>query len=720
VSFGMYLWALETVRGFLRERGPNSQQVMSDSSAVASVDAEASHNIGELRALSIPTWRKLLAAHEYAESDSLGPRTFSIDTKLNQVRVMQPNGSVFIADGSGSLRSGETMQSLTRAQRVSLAPVPLGSRKSTSERASLAVPLNAFSRPVRDAVVAVEDERFYAHFGLDLIGIARAVVVNFSAGAWVQGGSTLTQQIAKNAFLNSERSLTRKFKELFLSLALESELTKDELLELYLNEVYLGSIAGNPVRGIPAAARWLLGKSPHELSISESALLAGMIHAPSINNPRTHATNAEERRRVAIRRMLDAQLISERQFREALAEKPRIVPVSATLGNTTTFGLAPFVVALAKDQAPEGATQTTISPPLQRCAELAVASATQRLARRLKRTGTQPQIGFVAIDVWRSATVAVVGGTNFAVNRIDHATKLTRQLGSTVKPFVYLRAFERGLTLASSIDDQPLPNGKWNPENFDRRYRGEVTARYALENSLNLPAIRVAKSVGLPEIARTFAEFGIVSKATAAYPALAVGALEGTLLDLTNGYAALARGGAFSRAQLFESESATGLDVRTTRIADPRATFLVTNALQGVVLRGTARGLDAGSFPSIAGKTGTSDSTRDAWFAGYTPTHALGVWIGYDDNRPLGLTGGAAATPLVGDFLRCGSELIPRLKFTVPDGIELLPIDRNNSAEDSIKEFFISANAQAQPSALPDRTKENRSSHTSWLERLFN
>ncbi len=725
VSIVMYIWASIQVQEYLVRRALKSGAVMSASTIVTSPDTVVLGSVAQAeRPLSKSTWSKVLTAHGYTESEIEAPKTFAFLEALSQLRITDSNKRSSLVSKSGEIFSLEAAGARLPAKQLVLEPIPLGNYQSDGERVGLAVPLAAFSPSIVAAIVAVEDERFFSHFGIDLFGIARAFVANVSAGRWVQGGSTLTQQLAKNTFLSANRSLVRKFKEVFLSLALERALTKQQLLEIYLNEVYLGSEAGNPIRGVPAAAKWLFNKSAGELTISESALIAGMIQAPSINNPRTRPENAENRRKVALQRLLDAGRITASDSRVLETDKPLLFrPSDDAPSLIPSAGLAPYVAASArKSTSLSGNTgmQTTISPPLQRCAEQAVLTGTQQIGRRLKRRekSAPPQIGFVAIDVGANTTVALVGGTNFAVNKINHATDLQRQFGSVVKPFVYLRAFEGDFTLASRLQDEPLPLGKWNPENYDHQFRGVVTARYALENSLNLPSIRVANAIGIDAIAQTFTQFGLVRTKPPAYPALAIGALEGTLFDITNGYAALARGGRYLRAQTLMVQENT--PQRGEQIADERAVFLVTNALQGVVQRGTGRGLDAQDFPSIAGKTGTSDSTRDAWFVGYTPTHAIGVWVGYDNNQPLGLTGGAAATPIVGSFLRCSSELVPKRRFMIPAGVELRSLEAQGD-EQAVQEFFIdkpsSTASKSRSGADPQAT--DRESSPSWFERWF-
>ena len=735
----MYSAAAMRVQDFLNTRRLARGAILSAATTIESSGVRRAS--ASVAPFSFVFLRRLLTAHGYTESLTSAPKTFHLIPGLSDLRITRLDASEYLISDLGVINALAANGVKTAARQLDLEPVPLGNYQSSQERVGLAVPLAAFSPHILKAVIAVEDDRFYRHFGIDPLGIARAALVNLSAGSWVQGGSTLTQQMAKNLFLTSDRSLVRKVKELFISLALERTLSKEQLLELYLNEVYLGSEAGNPIRGVPAAARWLFNKSPGALTISESALLAGMIQAPSINNPRTRQANAEARRRVALQRMMTTSAISNAEWKLALADKPLIYSTQNLSGSVIpSAGLAPYVAAAASQSELDSGNaqvQTTISPLLQRCAEQAVSTGAMQMSRRLKRRlkagsaqANSPQIGLVAIDVGKNRTVALVGGTNFAINKINHATGLKRQLGSTVKPFVYLRAFENGVTLTSRLEDEPLSAGKWKPENFDHTFRGVVTARYALENSLNLPTIRLANSVGLAKIAATFTDFKIVDQIPQAYPALAIGAIEGTLFDLTNAYAALARGGEFKSAALFVDQSQVEKQKTSANVADPRAVFLVTNALQGVIQRGTARGLNAADFSSIAGKTGTSDSTRDAWFVGYTPALAFGVWVGFDDNRALGMTGGAAAAPIAGDFLRCSAELIPKLKFLIPPGIELRAIDPGKAEESSdgdgtVKEFFINNETRAPDlSAQPaknsaDSSAEPKSSATmSWLERF--
>jgi penicillin-binding protein 1B len=529
------------------------------------------------------------------------------------------------------------------------------------------------------AVLAVEDQRFYQHHGLDARRIGGALLANVKAGGIAQGGSTITQQLAKNLYLSADRTPLRKLREAAMAVVLELRYDKPAILEAYLNEIYLGQDQGRAIHGVGAAARYYFGKDLRRLSLPESALLAGMIHAPNRHAPTRHPREARERRDLVLQLMAE-----QRRITRANAERATRVPVSTRAWPARTVDarhFRDFVTATATRRLPSRgmAVYSTLDAMLQRAAERAVRSGLDRLR------APDVEAALVAIDPRTGEVLAMVGGRDYGASQFDRATAARRQPGSAFKPVVALAALERregedpAFTLASLVDDEPLrvatPAGPWQPTNYDQRFRGRVTVREAMEQSLNVPFARIGLAVGPERIVATARRLGITSP-LAAVPSLALGSSEVTLIELVRAYGVLAAGGELAGARTIIGTGKFGESVEhdaapdAARVIDPAVAYLVTSTLEGVVARGTGRALNStGRFEGIAGKTGTSNDWRDAWFVAYSPSLVVGVWVGFDDGRSLRMTGASAALPIVGRFLvEATSEESPE-SFPVPDGI---------------------------------------------------
>lgn len=527
-----------------------------------------------------------------------------------------------------------------------------------------------------DAVLAVEDKRFYDHHGLDPRRIAGALVANVQAGGIAEGGSTITQQLAKNLFLSADRTPLRKLREAALSVTLELRHTKREILEAYLNEIYLGRDGSAGIHGVGAGARYYFGKSVGQLSLSESALLAGMIRSPNRLAPTRHPRAARERRNLVLGLMVAQKRINTAPA--ARARDARVPTRAYPLRKIEARYFRDFAAESMRERMPArgGAIYTTLDATLQRSAERAVA----RGLSRIDRPGAQAAL--VAIDPHTGDVLAMVGGSDYGTSQFNRATDARRQPGSAFKPFVALAALEAGtdarpaFTLASKLQDEPFsvatPRGDWQPVNYDGGFRGEVTLREAMEQSLNVPFARIGLELGPERIAKTAQRLGVTS-ALAAVPSLALGSSEVSLLELVRAYGVLATQGDLAATRVMTGSRGVRRQAApptVTGVADPATTFLVTSALMGAVQRGTGRALEPDRFEGdIAGKTGTSNDWRDAWFVAYTPTIVVGVWVGYDEGRSLGLSGGAAAVPIVSEFFSI-ADLPMDESFPQPDGIE--------------------------------------------------
>ncbi|HET9134182.1 MAG TPA: transglycosylase domain-containing protein [Gemmatimonadales bacterium] len=560
-------------------------------------------------------------------------------------------------------------------------PVPIGSLDGAPLEARLVVALDDMPEVLVDAVLAIEDQRFLSHHGLDPRRIAGAFVANVRAGGIAEGGSTITQQLAKNLFLSADRTPLRKAREAAMALVLEARHDKRAILEAYLNEVYLGQDGGRPIHGVGAAARYHLGRSVTELSVADAALLAGMIHAPNRHVPSRHPENARARRDLVLRLMVEQGRLDPDD-----AARARRAPIPRRVTPLRTLEARHFVDHVRSSGRPQAGSRgvaiyTTLDPGLQRAAERAVRDGLARLG--LPRA----EAALVALDPRTGDVLAMVGGRDYGRSQFNRAVQARRQPGSAFKPIVALAALERpsrddapAYTLASTLEDAPLRvetgrGAAWEPTNYDESFRGEVTLREALEQSLNLPFARIGLQLGPERIASTAQRVGIASPMPRV-PSLALGSAEVTPLELARAYGVFATGGVLAEPRLLLGRrSYGGVTVaadapRTRRVADPAVTWLVTSALQGVVDHGTARRLgEEIDSDGVAGKTGTSNGFRDGWFLAYTPTLVVGLWVGHDDGAPIGRSGGAVAVPIVARFLReIGVEGDDA--FAMPEGLE--------------------------------------------------
>lgn len=551
-------------------------------------------------------------------------------------------------------------------------PVVLGPVPGAPDEWREPLPLADFPDHLVEAVLAVEDQRFLEHGGLDLRRIGGAFAANLRAGEITQGGSTITQQLAKNLFLHARRTPGRKIREAAMALVLESRHDKPAILEAYLNEVYLGQSGGSAIHGMGAAARHHLGKSAERLTVAESALLAAMIRSPNRLAPSRHPEDARARRDLVLHLMAEQGRISEAQAeRAARVAVPRRVHGRRTMDGRHFRDL---VAGMREARVPARGhvVHVTLDAGLQRAAERAVA--------RTGRNGAE--VALVALDPRSGEVLAMVGGRDYGRSQFNRATEARRQPGSAFKPIVALAALAREgrapptYTLASVLPDEPFrvqtASGPWAPVNYDRTWQGDVTLREAMERSLNVPFARLGVAIGPERIAATARALGIASPLTPV-PALALGSGEVTLLELVRAYGVLAAGGELAPTRTIIGRRAAGAtavatpSVRRERVVDPATAYLVTSMLEGVVDRGTARALPMRG--AIAGKTGTTNDWRDAWFVAYTPTLAVGVWVGHDDGRSLGQSGATAALPVVARFLQEGAPRAARGAFEVPDGI---------------------------------------------------
>ena len=553
------------------------------------------------------------------------------------------------------------------------------------------VPLEAIPRLLKAALVATEDRKFYKHSGVDLKGIARAIIKDIKAGEFVEGASTITQQLSKTLFLTPRKTLVRKIKEAILAFQLERRYTKDEILELYLNQVYFGSGA----YGVQSAAKIFFEKSVKDLSLAECALVAGMPKSPSRYSPLVNQDLAIKRRNIVLKQMRDVDIISVAAYQQALKEELH------TNGRKLNTAKAPYFVEFIKGLLENelGSTRvyksglsvfTTLDYRKQLAAENAIAKGLGDLVHRMQQrqiAEPAPQAALVCIDLTSGGILSMVGGKDFHTNRFNRATMALRQPGSAFKPFVYAYAIEHGFAQNKIILDAPVvykgaQDGKdWKPENFSLDYKGEMTLRHALVISQNIPAVRLLEMLGPYSVAQFAQQLGIKSPLGSDL-SLALGTSEVTLMDLTSAYSAFPNKGEkikpFGVLEIVDRQGHVIWRAKPQkRLVMSRAgAAIVTNMLEGVVTEGTGRQARI-LGRAVAGKTGTTNDYKDALFIGFSPSMIAGVWVGQDGGGSLGEkeTGARAALPIWIDFMNAAFQKEPHQYFDIPDDVSQIRMD---------------------------------------------
>ena len=507
------------------------------------------------------------------------------------------------------------------------------------------------------AFIAIEDRRFYSHHGIDPFGILRAAVANILHRGVAQGGSTLTQQLAKNLFLTQERTLQRKLQEAELALWLERKHSKAEILELYLNRVYFGSGA----YGVEAAAQRYFGKSARNVTLAEAAMLAGLVKSPSRLAPNRNPEGAEKRAQTVLAAMADARFITEAQAQASMGHPSfNVKPAGADTVNYVADWIGEVLDDLIGQVDQSIVVETSIDPKLQRIAEASVID--ELAAKSVKFNVSQGALVAMSPD---GAVRAMVGGRNYAESQYNRAVTAKRQPGSAFKPFVYLTAIEAGLTPETIRQDAPLDVKGWKPENYSHEYFGAVTLTQALAMSLNTVAVRLGLEVGPRNVVRTAHRLGIASKLEA-NATIALGTSEVSLTELVGAYAPFANGGLGVTPHVVTRIRTTDGKMLYTRppdrlgqVIEPRNVAMMNTMMEETLLSGTARKAEIPGWMA-AGKTGTSQDFRDAWFIGYTADLVTGVWLGNDDNSPTRkATGGGLPVEVWTRFMRAAHQGVP-------------------------------------------------------------
>lgn len=605
----------------------------------------------------------------------------------------------------GLIKEIEDARTGASVEVVVLEPEPISAFLGENREQRELIRIEAVPPHLVGAIYAVEDKRFEEHYGIDPRRVLGALLANIKAGHVEQGASTLTQQLVKNFFLTPERTLRRKLREAVMALVVEARYSKKEILEAYLNEIYLGQRGSTQVHGVGEAARLYFGKSVAALSLAESALIAAIIQSPNRISPHRQSERAIKRRNLVLDLMLEQNRIDSAAHESARTETLRLAAVSRDTGEARYFLDAlsqqlPDVYDAEVLSSQGLRIYSTLDPRVQRSAARALKAGLKRIESQWSgsRKDAPPLQGcLLAMRPQTGEILALVGGRDYGASQWNRCVHARRQVGSVFKPFVYVAALEPGggpvVTLADFLDDAPLeierPDNPepWRPENYDHKFRGPVSVREALERSLNVPAVRLGQRVGIARIASVAHALGITSPLPLV-PSLALGTAEVAPLEIARAYATLANGGRRPTPRMFVDVVEAGGMAKENRplqgsvpAIDPAAAYLAVSLLEGVVDRGTAARVRAqGMRGPIAGKTGTTDDEFDLWFVGFTPELVAVVWVGFDDPAPVGLPSSRGALPIWTDFISDVLGQNVRGRFPRPAGLEQIAIDPASGA----------------------------------------
>ncbi len=542
------------------------------------------------------------------------------------------------------------------------------------------IPLTEMPKHLRLAFVAIEDVRFYSHFGVDIRGIGRAFMRNLMSKNISEGASTITQQLARNLYLTPQKTYKRKIEEAILAIQIERTYSKDEILNMYLNLIYLGEGA----HGVEAAAYTYFHKKAKDLTLEESAMLAAMTKSPSRLSPYKNAARTVERRNLVLKKMYEAGFIDKTSYTKAVQTTLAIAPFKTYEKRTGYFTeyvkqVLEDYVEHAQDVFTSGFNvKTTMNMNMVQYAYEAIEKGMEAYKKRHPGVQELPEVALVALEVKTGELKVIVGGKDFSQSPYNRAVQAKRQPGSSFKPIIYLAALEQGFTPDSVLRDSPLSYTNpytgvgWNPKNYRNEYHGDVTLRKALELSLNTATIRLLESVGIENVIDIAKQLHITSKFEPNL-SLALGTTEIAPIELANAYATFARGGAYIQPisvraiTTMDGEARYREEAVEEPVVTPEIAYTLVDVMKGVIKHGTARA--AAKMPYyLAGKTGTTDDFRDAWFIGFSPNLLCAVWIGYDKKTNLGAkeAGGTAALPIWIDFMTKALPMYPNTDFPPP------------------------------------------------------
>ena len=571
-------------------------------------------------------------------------------------------------------------------------PKMLGMLEKSNDEQRLFLKRNQFPEVMVDALLATEDRNFYQHDGVSPLAIARAMVVNVKAGRTVQGGSTLTQQLAKNLFLSSERTLWRKVREAYIALILDHRYSKDRILEAYLNEVYLGQNGGQAIHGFGLASRLYFGQPIQELRIDQLALLVGMVKGPSYYNPVRYPERAKTRRDLVLRLLMQQDILTPKQYEEAagrdldIQDNPRIASRQPAYFQQVNIELKKYVGD--RFEAQKGIRVfTSLDPVSQDKLEKSIARKVPELS---KTAGDKLEAAAIAVDRNTGEIRAMVGGKRTGYDGFNRALNASRPIGSLVKPAIYLTALDQPqkYTLATTLMDTPLSlkgskGSVWSPRNFDRKFRGDVPLYVALSKSYNVPTVRLGMQLGIDSVSNTIEKLGVDKNEIRPVPSMFLGSFSLTPFQVAQMYQTITNSGRIAPLSALRSVVDSEGEVlyqsipRVSQSVDQQAAWLTTYAMKRGVSEGTGRFLQGQfAWAGLAGKTGTSNDSRDSWFVGVDGREVTTIWLGRDDNKPTKLTGSSGALRVYADYLK--QRTPEQLLLSWPTGIATASFTRTS------------------------------------------
>ncbi|WP_414931896.1 penicillin-binding protein 1B [Vibrio europaeus] len=598
----------------------------------------------------------------------------------------EPDRHVMLHFSKNSLERIQSLETKGDLGYLRIEPKMLGMLEKNHDEQRLFVKRVQFPEVMIDALLATEDRDFYHHDGVSPLAIARALVVNVKAGRTVQGGSTLTQQLAKNLFLSSDRTLWRKIREAYIALILDHRYSKDRILEAYLNEVYLGQSRGQAIHGFGLAARLYFGQPIQELRIDQLALLVGMVKGPSYYNPIRFPERAKKRRDLVLRLMMQQGTLTASEY-DMAASRPLDIQDNPQIASRQPAYFQQLKIELREKvgeafQSDVGLKVfTSLDPVSQHELEQAIAKKIPQLA---SVAGKSLEGAAVAVDRHSGEIRAMVGGKRTGYDGFNRALNASRQIGSLAKPAVYLTALEQPnkYNLATTLHDKPISlkgskGNVWSPRNYDRKFRGDVPLYIALAKSLNVPTVELGMRLGIPSVVKTLEKLGVDKNEIRPVPSMFLGSFTLTPFQVAQMYQTLTNSG--KQARLSALRSVISLDgnvlyqslPRVSQTVDQQAAWLTTYAMKRGVLEGTGRYLNSQfGWAALAGKTGTSNDTRDSWFVGVDGREVTTIWLGRDDNKPTKLTGSSGALRVYAEYLK--HRIPEKLTLPWPQGVSTL------------------------------------------------
>ncbi|MFB1094782.1 penicillin-binding protein 1B [Vibrio diabolicus] len=643
--------------------------------------------IQELRnELDVLNYRKVSQPRYPGEYSSSSTRIELIRRPFEFADGPEPDRHVMLHFSDSGLQRIQSLESRGDLGYLRLEPKMLGMLEKDQDEQRLFLRRDQFPEILVDALLATEDRDFYQHDGVSPLAIARAMVANIKAGRTVQGGSTLTQQLAKNLFLTRDKTLWRKVREAYIALILDYRYSKDRILEAYLNEVYLGQSGGEAIHGFGLASRYYFGQPIQELRVDQLAMLVGMVKGPSYYNPIRYPERTKERRDLVLRLLMQQNMLTSEQYEQAVSRsldtqsKPRIASRQPAYFQQLSIELKEKVGERFKAETGLRVF-TSLDPVSQSKMEQAIAKKIPELA---KRGGKELEAAAVAVDRHSGEIRAMVGGKRVGYEGFNRALNASRPIGSLVKPAIYLTALEQPekYNLGTTLHDTPLSlksskGNVWTPRNYDRKYRGDVPLYIALAKSLNVPTVRLGMALGIPEVSDTLERLGVNKDEIRPVPSMFLGSFSLTPFEVAQMYQTLTNSG--KRAKLTALRSVMDMEgnvlyqslPRSSRAVDEQAAWLTTYAMKQGVAQGTGRFLQSQfGWAALAGKTGTSNDNRDSWFVGVDGREVTTIWLGRDDNKPVHLTGSSGALRVYAEYLK---QRIPeRLELPWPREITTL------------------------------------------------